>query len=343
MLTAHMKCALGVVALGLNLALSTSLVAHGTHSGSNGSLNLPSDPVTFYVDGSINTFYEVNLSNVPSGHSVSNGLYPAWCIDYFHETSPTGFFQQGVLLSSLSTNLPAHLASDSWDLINYILNHKQGNRDDIQLAMWYFTDGVNWGLTPTATAIINDSLANGEGFTPKAGELQAVVLDQGPNPPAQAVIIEVPTPEDEEPPPSEEEEICEDKITGGGWIIGPGGKKCTFSVQGGFVNGKLWGGFNYVDHKTKMHVKSRAITSYTVSGETCRTMTYDVKIGRSNGTATIVACDNGEPGRNDTFSITLSNGYSASGDLGSTRKGGGNLQLHKKKCKPADGDEGEED
>ena len=335
MLTAHMKCALGVLALGMNLALTTSLSAHGTHSAGTGTLNLPSDPVTFYMDGSVNTFFEANLSNVPAGLSVSNGLYGSWCIDYFHPTSPTGFFQQGVLLSSLSANLPAYLQSDSWDLINYILNHKQGNRDDIQLAMWYFTDGINWGLTPTATAIINDTLANGEGFVPSAGGIVAVVFDQGENPPAQVCIIEVPMPEPEptEPPPAEEE-ICEDKLTGGGWIIGPGGKKCNFGVQGGLVNGRLWGGLNYIDHKTGMHVKSRTVTSYTRSGETCRTITYDVTIDGAAGTATVVACDNGEPGRDDTFAISLSTGYSASGELGGDRnKGGGNLQLHKEKCK----------
>jgi len=33
--------------------------------------------------------------------------------------------------------------------------------------------------------------------------------------------------------------------------------------------------------------------------------------------------DNGEPGRDDTFSLKLSNGYTASGKLA-----GGNIQLH---------------
>ena len=49
-------------------------------------------------------------------------------------------------------------------------------------------------------------------------------------------------------------------------------------------------------------------------------------------TAYVVACDNGEPGVNDAFSITLSNGYSASGSLGGSGPGGGNIQLHK--CPP---------
>src|SRR5439155_74096 len=39
--------------------------------------------------------------------------------------------------------------------------------------------------------------------------------------------------------------------------------------------------------------------------------------------AEVVVSDNGEPGRSDTFSISLSNGYTASGKLA-----GGNIRLH---------------
>ncbi len=43
------------------------------------------------------------------------------------------------------------------------------------------------------------------------------------------------------------------------------------------------------------------------------------------GTYTATVSDNGEPGRNDTIDLSLSNGYHVSGALG-----GGNLQLHLK-------------
>ncbi|HZI33470.1 MAG TPA: post-COAP-1 domain-containing protein, partial [Candidatus Binatia bacterium] len=64
----------------------------------------------------------------------------------------------------------------------------------------------------------------------------------------------------------------------------------------------------------------------------CRDITYEVTIDGVPGTAYVIACDNGEPGRNDTFDITLSSGYHAAGDLGGARPGGGNIQLHK--CPP---------
>jgi hypothetical protein len=125
------------------------------------------------------------------------------------------------------------------------------------------------------------------------------------------------------------------KLTGGGWITGtPSGEKGTFAVSGGIRDGAFWGHLNYIDHSTGMHVRSTAVTGFDVdpTDADCRIITYDVLIDDAAGTATVRACDNGEPGRNDTFEITLSNGYHAVGDLGGSRPGGGNIQLHK--CPP---------
>jgi hypothetical protein len=70
-------------------------------------------------------------------------------------------------------------------MLNYILNHKQGEMMDIQQAMWYFVkypDGVpeaSWrpGYIPTAAAqaIVDDATANGPGFVPGPCETVAVV------------------------------------------------------------------------------------------------------------------------------------------------------------------------
>jgi hypothetical protein len=83
-----------------------------------------------------------------------------------------------------------------------------------------------------------------------------------------------------------------------------------------------------------MHVRSTDVTGYMVdpSDADCRIITYDVLINDTPGTATVRACDKGEPGRDDIFEITLSDGYHAAGDLGGARPGGGNIQLHK--CPP---------
>lgn len=138
-----------------------------------------------------------------------------------------------------------------------------------------------------------------------------------------------PPPQPTPPPVSQ----CDDFYTGGGWIVGtPTKAKANFGVHGGIRNGALWGGLNYIDHGMRMHVKSSELTDYTALTDIGRELKFNVTIDGQPGTAVVQLYDNGEPGRNDTFSIQLSNGYSASGDLGGTYHGGGNLQFHQGKC-----------
>jgi hypothetical protein len=124
------------------------------------------------------------------------------------------------------------------------------------------------------------------------------------------------------------------KLTGGGWIVGPSGAKANFGVQAGIRRGEMWGGLNYIDHGTGMHVKSRTVTSveFDPTDSDCLLITYDVTIDGEPGEAAVRACDKGEPGRDDIFEIVLSNGYTAGGTLGGDGPGGGNIQLHK--CPP---------
>jgi len=115
-----------------------------------------------------------------------------------------------------------------------------------------------------------------------------------------------------------------DFVTGGGWITGtPSGERGTFGVAGGIKNGGLWGHLTYIDHGTNMKVKGTGVTAYTVTGPTTRHIEGTADINGRSGSYQVDVSDNGEPGRNDMFSIMLSNGYSASGLLI-----GGNIQLH---------------
>jgi hypothetical protein len=134
------------------------------------------------------------------------------------------------------------------------------------------------------------------------------------------------------------------KVTGGGFIVTTLGDTNTvstntvsdahgsFGVSGGIRRGQFWGHLNYIDHGTGMHVSSTAVTGFAILDAVTRQIDYDVTIDGVAGTARVIVADNGEPGRNDLFDITLSTGYHAGGDLGGTRPGGGNIQLHK--CPP---------
>ena len=122
-----------------------------------------------------------------------------------------------------------------------------------------------------------------------------------------------------------------DFVTGGGWITGtPSGAKGNFGVGGGLrKNGVLWGHLTFIDHgQNGPKVKGTGVTAYSVVGNpktsTVRHIEGTCEINGSSGfTYQVDVADNGEPGRMDTFAITLSNGYTASGSLA-----GGNIQLH---------------
>lgn len=112
------------------------------------------------------------------------------------------------------------------------------------------------------------------------------------------------------------------KVTGGGWIDASGGKG-TFGLTAQVKNGPS-GNLTYQDHPQDRMVKSTAITSVMVSGN-CATILGRARVNGSGDFGFQVrVCDIDEPGKDaDTFSITMSDGYTAGGTLQ-----GGNIQIH---------------
>ena len=152
-----------------------------------------------------------------------------------------------------------------------------------------------------------------------------------------------------EPPPPP----CKDWVTGGGWIDGgsdcrghrrggdygkhhrrgDGYGKVTFGVSGGIKNGQFWGQLSFNDHDG-VRVKGTEVTAYLIVDAVTRQIEGIAKVnGGDSFTYKVVVVDNGEFARNDSFSLELSNGYSASGTLR-----GGNIQLHKECGQPHDND-----
>ncbi|MDB6024926.1 MAG: hypothetical protein JWM68_1149 [Verrucomicrobiales bacterium] len=305
----------------LNLMLAASIALFSNLASAQ--ISVPTSPVTAYIEGADESFFTVQLSGVPAGLDVKNAVYASYCVSYFDAGSPVG--THPVQLYSSTGTVPADFA-ESWPYINYILNHKQGSGDDVQAAIWYFTDGITTDISTAAQAMIDEALASGGSYLPGPGALTAVIVQALDGSDLQTIIIEVPTPT----PPA-----CDDFLTGGGWVITSSGAKANFGVQGGIRKGAYWGGLNYVDHGTRLHVKATAVTAYITLTENTREIHYDVKINGVAGTAVVTVTDQAEPGTHDTFQIVLSTGYSAGGELGGTQKkgGGGNIQLHKSKCK----------
>jgi len=116
-----------------------------------------------------------------------------------------------------------------------------------------------------------------------------------------------------------------DFVTGGGWTSGtPSGVKGNFGVAGGLKKRVLWGHLVYIDHGTGMKVKGTGVTEYEVIDDVTRRIRGNCEIdGRGGFTYDVVVADRGEPGRNDGFTLRLSNGYTAGDSVD-----GGNIQLH---------------
>jgi hypothetical protein len=162
--------AIGFVIL---IALSSILVNHV--AATSGELNLPSTIVRIEVSDGTESYFSTKLSEVPVGYDVTNGTYLGWCVDTTAEMARSPATHAVKLYSSL--NPPGELASEKWDLVNYILNHKQGTTKDIQQAIWYFVH-MDGSYSPTSTVawtIVNDTLANGNGFAPGHGQTIAVI------------------------------------------------------------------------------------------------------------------------------------------------------------------------
>lgn len=140
-------------------------------------------------DGTQGTYADVFLNN-------GNAL-PGWCIsatigantgipymvtiyDYFGNYYPDDH------------GLPDYIRSRhiDWNGIAFVINHKQGTFEDIQDALWYFSDGVST-TRPLANAMIQAALdyKNSFGpFIPGPQQWKPIICDAGPT--LQLIIYE---------------------------------------------------------------------------------------------------------------------------------------------------------
>ena len=179
--------------LGLIVIVTVSLILVGHVDAADCGLNLPSTPVTIEVWNGTESYYETLLSNVPSGYDVTNRTYLGWCVDRRCVMPRSPATHQVTLFSSC--NPPSDLAGQKWDMVNYVLNHRQGVAEDVQQALWYFVNLVgNYSpSSPTAWSMINDANLNGEGFVPETGQVIAVIC-YTTDPKTQITIVEVDNP-----------------------------------------------------------------------------------------------------------------------------------------------------
>lgn len=173
------------------ILVSFSLIVVGHVSAPVNELNLPSTAATIEVYNGTRSYFYTLISGVPAGFDVINRPYRAWCVDRRSAMPRSPATRQVMLFSTYTA--PLVLPNEPWDMVNYVLNHKQGGAADIQQAIWYFVNmGDNFTVSSTkALAMINDAEVNGTGFVPGNGQLAAVICYPQETE-VQISIIEVP-------------------------------------------------------------------------------------------------------------------------------------------------------
>jgi len=104
---------------------------------------------------------------------------------------------------------------------------------------------------------------------------------------------------------------------------GQAGGQATFSLHAQKSRkGKTQGNFTYSDPAAPLSFSATKLSSLVITGNHAQ-FGGKAKLGKSKITFTVDVTDNGDPGTLDTFSISVSTGYSAGGSLNS-----GNIQIH---------------
>jgi hypothetical protein len=108
-------------------------------------------------------------------------------------------------------------------------------------------------------------------------------------------------------------------VEGDGSIDGPHGGEADFRMDVKFQTSKkktkVIGSFSYSDPASNLSFAASKITSLSINGNQAH-FTGTAKLGRKSTVSFAVdVTDNGFPGTNDFFSIHLSNGYSAGGNV----------------------------
>ena len=120
---------------------------------------------------------------------------------------------------------------------------------------------------------------------------------------------------------------CNDFTTGGGFITAPSGGKSTFGFEAGCKCGNghgsaLRGEAVYQDHGIDLTMKSTSVTAYLEMGPNSRRIQGTAEINGQDGTFQLDVTD--EESGTASFTIRLSTGYSASGNLN-----GGHIEIHR--------------
>lgn len=172
------------------------------------SIHLPDEPATMIASDGDDSYFDMDLSDVPPDLDVVNGDYEGWCAQRF-VMMPRNQELTVRFYNSYDPLLPSQVREKNWEKVNYILNHHDGaTMMDIQYAFWYLLCDYPYSSLTSAVKILVDTAQNE--FIPRPGEWIAILAEpirNESNPwPFQFSFLQVRLPSQEPTEPEETEE-----------------------------------------------------------------------------------------------------------------------------------------
>ena len=136
----------------------------------------------------------VELKDIISGYNIWTGTgWDGWCVDSGFGINHDHWYDDKAVECSISftSDLPVWYDNINWSKINWIINNRESTHtmEDVQDAIWHFTNGLNSGLSSNSTSLINGANAH-DTFIPDVGDKYAVILDANIGRCIQRIIIE---------------------------------------------------------------------------------------------------------------------------------------------------------
>jgi len=176
------------------LSVQTTNAENPNESDFYPNAKIPSEQVTMNVSMGIDSYFTINLTNVPSGYHVKDNTdYYGWC---FQQSVPMTqkMEHQVKLYHSYDPTRPNQFKTANWDMINYVINNKNGfNKTVIQNVIWSLIEGTE-PLNLGESELYLSAMENGDGYCPGIGDRIAVLitLDEVKPEKVQNTFIEVP-------------------------------------------------------------------------------------------------------------------------------------------------------
>jgi hypothetical protein len=143
--------------------------------------NIQTTPVNVYIDFGETSRFDVFFIDLNKDSDLKTWYsYNGWCLDR-HKSLDKGWVYEAHLYQS-TIEIPKSLKNVEFNKINYLINHKIGDKKDIQDAIWYLIHG-NGYLSVNAESMVRNADEFGKFYVPLSGNMVAIICivdDQQP-------------------------------------------------------------------------------------------------------------------------------------------------------------------